>query len=367
MIDSENLKFSSLIEVRKTGDQKGLHLRRKSIVEPDANSRCIHFIVDQLIILSLLYVIVTYSLLSANWYLYFTLTFLYYFVTETTLQKTFSKYLTGSSIIDEYGNSPSIKTIFLRSLIRIFPLDLLSVCHDRLWHDKWTKTYLIRKKELTYLLNLRDRNIASLQKKDPIRSEDALRKANKKRIRRSMINMINKEQAKTKLIKDVDYFFLTEKGVSIEPPKQKEVFHQSSQFPLLISGLFLPCIIMVTQNYYTNDLSLHDYLISLGIFSAVMLFFWINYIYFSSTLILDHQGITLYIGKRIKEHITWENCAFAYFLKEYDHRSKLNSLNLVLKDYNGKDTTISLRHVFKEPHEKFGKIIYYWLKVHEDA
>ena len=77
---------------------------------------------------------------------YFVLVF-YYFTLESTIGRTIGKFATNSYVIDEKANKPAAGTIFLRSIIRIIPFFALSCLSDRGWHDKWTNTYVVSKKE----------------------------------------------------------------------------------------------------------------------------------------------------------------------------------------------------------------------------
>lgn len=73
--------------------------------------------------------------------------FLYYAFTESVFHTSFGKMLTGSVVIDEYGENPSVATIIKRSLIRIIPFEALSCIGERGWHDVWSNTYVVSKSE----------------------------------------------------------------------------------------------------------------------------------------------------------------------------------------------------------------------------
>lgn len=81
---------------------------------------------------------------------------LYYFVSEVLLQRTIGKFATQTIVIDEYGNKPSKKAIFIRSISRLIPLEPLSCLGERGWHDTISKTFVVHvseAKELKRLLN----------------------------------------------------------------------------------------------------------------------------------------------------------------------------------------------------------------------
>lgn len=82
---------------------------------------------------------------------------LMYFICEFYYQQTPGKYLTGTIVIDEYGNKPSLKQVAARSIFRLVPFEALSCLGDDYsygWHDKWTKTYVIPKEELLKIKSL---------------------------------------------------------------------------------------------------------------------------------------------------------------------------------------------------------------------
>lgn len=80
--------------------------------------------------------------------------FVYYFCLESLFHTSLGKLITGSVVIDEYGNNPSVAAIAKRSLIRIIPLEALSCFSDRGWHDKWSNTYVVSRTERNTLRKL---------------------------------------------------------------------------------------------------------------------------------------------------------------------------------------------------------------------
>lgn len=83
-----------------------------------------------------------------------TIFFGYYTFFEFYFQRTIGKYLTGSLVVNEYGETPDFKAICLRTVIRIIPLTPYSFfwTNDRrFWHDTWTKTFVVSKDELSLI------------------------------------------------------------------------------------------------------------------------------------------------------------------------------------------------------------------------
>jgi uncharacterized RDD family membrane protein YckC len=82
------------------------------------------------------------------------ITFLYYFLLESSIHRTIGKFATQTVIIDEYGNPPSKGKIAIRTLARFIPFDGLSCISGRGWHDKLSKTFVVTKKEAQTLQQL---------------------------------------------------------------------------------------------------------------------------------------------------------------------------------------------------------------------
>ncbi|MBA2610397.1 MAG: RDD family protein [Bacteroidetes bacterium] len=76
---------------------------------------------------------------------------LYYFIFELAMQASPAKAILGRIVVDEYGNKPSPKQIFLRSISRVVPFEAFSCLSTLGWHDTWSNTFVIRKKDLKEL------------------------------------------------------------------------------------------------------------------------------------------------------------------------------------------------------------------------
>jgi len=75
----------------------------------------------------------------------------YYFIFEVSIQSTPGKAMLGRVVVDEYGNKPGSRQILIRSLSRTVPFEIFSCLSDRGWHDTWSKTFVLRKKDLQEL------------------------------------------------------------------------------------------------------------------------------------------------------------------------------------------------------------------------
>lgn len=91
---------------------------------------------------------IQYDLLS------YVIVLLYYLITESTMQRSIGKFVTNTVVIDEYGNKPAFKTILGRSLMRLVPFDAFSCLGSRGWHDKVSRTYVVKRKEADELKRL---------------------------------------------------------------------------------------------------------------------------------------------------------------------------------------------------------------------
>lgn len=76
---------------------------------------------------------------------------LFYFIFEAGMQSSPAKAIFGRIVVDEYGNKPTVKQIFIRSISRAVPFEAFSCLSPRGWHDTWSKTFVIRKKDLKEL------------------------------------------------------------------------------------------------------------------------------------------------------------------------------------------------------------------------
>ena len=74
----------------------------------------------------------------------------FYFLFEIICKgRTIGKLITGTKAVNEDGTEMEPKTILLRSLCRVVPLEPFSGLGNpcRPWHDKWTRTYVIDVKQ----------------------------------------------------------------------------------------------------------------------------------------------------------------------------------------------------------------------------
>jgi uncharacterized RDD family membrane protein YckC len=83
------------------------------------------------------------------WLLSFLLGYFNYIVYYTICEKGFKGYtlgklITGTRAIRMDGQELTLKDAFLRSLSRMVPFEAFSGFSEQPWHDKWTKTTVIK-------------------------------------------------------------------------------------------------------------------------------------------------------------------------------------------------------------------------------
>ena len=72
---------------------------------------------------------------------------LYYFSLESFTNRTLGKLFTGTSVIAQSGDKPSVSQILIRTFSRLIPFEVLSfLFDDRGWHDKLSKTFVVKTK-----------------------------------------------------------------------------------------------------------------------------------------------------------------------------------------------------------------------------
>ena len=121
-------------------------------------ARFVHFVMDYYLVPTGLLVLTSFMQLQASLIGAFLPLILFigpFILLEFSCQKTIGKFLTGAIVVDEYGEKPDFMTIMKRSLIRLIPFEPFSYLgQDRGWHDRWTDTYVIHRKELEKIKDL---------------------------------------------------------------------------------------------------------------------------------------------------------------------------------------------------------------------
>jgi uncharacterized RDD family membrane protein YckC len=75
--------------------------------------------------------------------------FFYYAIMELYFSRTFGKYFTKTIVVKHNGSRPQIKSVIIRTLVRLIPIEAFSFLSDdaRGWHDTLSVTYVVNKQE----------------------------------------------------------------------------------------------------------------------------------------------------------------------------------------------------------------------------
>ncbi|UFH47522.1 RDD family protein [Flavobacterium galactosidilyticum] len=75
--------------------------------------------------------------------------FFYYAIMEMYLSRTIGKYFTKTLVVKHNGTKPEVKSIIVRTLVRVIAFEGFSFLNDnaRGWHDTLSVTYVVKKHE----------------------------------------------------------------------------------------------------------------------------------------------------------------------------------------------------------------------------
>jgi uncharacterized RDD family membrane protein YckC len=77
---------------------------------------------------------------------YFILYFSYHFLFEYFFSRTPGKFITKTIVVNKYGEKPNLKSLFIRNLCRIIPIDAFSFLFGSGLHDTISRTNVISSK-----------------------------------------------------------------------------------------------------------------------------------------------------------------------------------------------------------------------------
>lgn len=82
--------------------------------------------------------------------------FFYYLIMETYLSRTFGKYFTKTLVVKHNGIKPNMKSIIIRTLVRMIAFEAFTFLNDngRGWHDTLSVTYVVKKHEFASKINV---------------------------------------------------------------------------------------------------------------------------------------------------------------------------------------------------------------------
>lgn len=103
-----------------------------------------------LIIVELLFSIFSIYISSENLlfniFIYVALVIIYFLIEFLTKGRSLGKFITGTKVVMIDGTEPTTKDYFTRNLCRLIPFDAFTFLGENGWHDKISKTTVVRKK-----------------------------------------------------------------------------------------------------------------------------------------------------------------------------------------------------------------------------
>jgi uncharacterized RDD family membrane protein YckC len=84
----------------------------------------------------------------------YTIWFFYYAIFETYVGGTVGKLICGYTVINDKAERITFGQGMLRTVIRMIPIEAFSCFGERGWHDKWSKTYVVKRSEKVELQRL---------------------------------------------------------------------------------------------------------------------------------------------------------------------------------------------------------------------
>ncbi|KAA9333695.1 RDD family protein [Adhaeribacter soli] len=118
------------------------------------NVRLVNYLIDNIFLaLCTSFIMATFfpeEVIAANSMLLvsimYPLQFAYYFLCEHFFGRTLAKVMTNCYVTTEYNEKPPLKAILLRTLCRHIPFEYFSFLGNGIgWHDKFSKTFVVRK------------------------------------------------------------------------------------------------------------------------------------------------------------------------------------------------------------------------------
>ncbi len=149
---------------RVTGKRvEGAEVKEGDLVIVSRLRRLTNFSVDFLIVINAIVAAIAYGAIATEWYFPFEnwLLFsagtiiLYYWILEGLFGRTIGKFLTRTKVVAADGSRANASAILGRTLIRLIPFELFSFLgtSDSGWHDRWSKTAVVKVGYKTKLAN----------------------------------------------------------------------------------------------------------------------------------------------------------------------------------------------------------------------
>ncbi|SFX51367.1 RDD family protein [Cytophaga hutchinsonii] len=163
-LESRGIQYEAAENIQKEmNDKKNAALENEMIQTGIAvqlvprKTRLIHFIIDGFALQGIMYVVDLIPFVELSLIFSFMLMPLYYVFFEYYFQWTPGKLATESVVVNANGSKPDLRSIILRTFIRLIPFEVFSFLPSpsRGWHDKWSDTCVIQSADVT---KLREKN-----------------------------------------------------------------------------------------------------------------------------------------------------------------------------------------------------------------
>lgn len=140
---------------RVTGKRvEGAEVKEGDLVIVSRLRRITNFSVDFLIVINAIVAAISYGAIATEWYFPFEnwllfsagIVVLYYWLLEGLFGRTIGKLFTNTKVVASDGSRANASSILGRTLIRLIPFEVFSFLgtSDSGWHDRWSKTAVVR-------------------------------------------------------------------------------------------------------------------------------------------------------------------------------------------------------------------------------
>ena len=116
---------------------------RRGGLDASKGTRFANFLIDS-VILAVLQLALSVHDPVADWFIAVAVSLAYYTLTEGFFGRTPAKFLTKTRVISIDGGPPPFGAVFKRSLFRMIPFEAVSFLAGEGWHDRASKTRVVR-------------------------------------------------------------------------------------------------------------------------------------------------------------------------------------------------------------------------------
>ena len=140
---------------RVTGKRvEGAEVKEGDLVIVSRLRRITNFSIDFLVVINAIVAATSYGAIATEWYFPFEnwllfsagIVVLYYWLLEGLFGRTIGKFFTNTKVVASDGSRAAASAILGRTLIRLIPFEIFSFLgtSDSGWHDRWSKTAVVK-------------------------------------------------------------------------------------------------------------------------------------------------------------------------------------------------------------------------------